>query len=76
MLKRGPFVLQGEIFMVKVEKNRLGEIEDLFKGIQDSMVIACIQGYMGDAYVDKLPKPTVGLIVSGEYSFFCWECQK
>lgn len=56
--------------MIKVRSEQLKQIEELFKGIQDSMVIACIQGYMGDAYVDKLPDPHVGLIVSGEYSFF------
>ncbi len=56
--------------MIKVEKERLWEIKKMFEGIQDSMVIACIQGYMGEAYVDQLPHPTVGLIVSGEYSFF------
>lgn len=56
--------------MIKVSKEHLQEIKDLFEGIQDSMVIACIQGYMGDAYVDALPNPSVGLIISGEYSFF------
>lgn len=56
--------------MVKVRKEEMQEIAKLFAGIQDSMVIACIQGYMGDAYVDRLPNPEVGLIISGEYSFF------
>lgn len=56
--------------MIKVKKEDRQAIKTLFRGIQDSMVIACIQGYMGEAYVDKLPNPEVGLIVSGEYSFF------
>lgn len=34
------------------------------------MAIACIQGYTGEAYVDKLPYPAAGLIIIGEYSFF------
>lgn len=61
--------------MVKVEKENRGQIAELFKGIQDSMVIACIQGYMGEAYVDKLPDPETGLIISGEYSFFAGDAQ-
>ena len=56
--------------MIKVKKEERQSVKELFQGIQDSMVIACIQGYMGEAYVDKLPDPEVGLIVSGEYSFF------
>lgn len=56
--------------MRKIKKEERQAIKTLFQGIQDSMVIACIQGYMGEAYADKLPDPEVGLIVSGEYSFF------
>lgn len=61
--------------MIKVEKEKRSQIAELFKGIQDSMVIACIQGYMGEAYVDKLPEPETGLIISGEYSFFAGNAQ-
>jgi GNAT superfamily N-acetyltransferase len=56
--------------MKEVKKSEMCEITRLFSGIEDSMVTACIQGYMGKAYVDILPNPSVGLIVSGEYSFF------
>lgn len=61
--------------MIKVEKTDLHLIAELFEGIQDSMVIACLQGYMGDAYVDRLPDPTTGLIISGEYSFFAGDAK-
>ncbi len=56
--------------MIEVKKNEMCNIADLFKGLEDSMVIACLQGYMGRAYVDRLPDPTIAMIVSGEYSFF------
>lgn len=46
------------------------ELAPLFEGIGDSMVIAYLQGYMGDCYVNKLPEPDYGIIVSGEYSFY------
>lgn len=56
--------------MIKVEKNQMKDIKDLFQGIDDSMVIACLQGYMGNAYADRLPNPRFAFIISGEYSFF------
>lgn len=56
--------------MIKVKKNEMYNIANLLKGVEDSMVIACLQGYMGSAYVDRLPDPTIAMIVSGEYSFF------
>lgn len=56
--------------MIEVEKKQLKQIAPLFEGIQDSMVIACLQGYMGNAYVETLDHPKAALIVSGEYSFF------
>ena len=61
--------------MIKAKSEEMGLIADLFKEVDDSMVIACLQGYMGDAWVDKLPNPTVGLIVSGEYSFFAGDAE-
>lgn len=54
----------------KVEMDERKDIAELFEGIEDSMVIAYLQGYMGDAYIDKCPDPTVGMIISGEYTFF------
>ncbi|PKM85023.1 MAG: hypothetical protein CVU86_03975 [Firmicutes bacterium HGW-Firmicutes-11] len=56
--------------MIIVSASERSQIAPLFQGIQDSMVIAYLQGYMGTGYVDQLPNPTVGLIVSGEYSFW------
>jgi len=56
--------------MIEVKKNERPQIAHLFKGIEDSMVIAYLQGYMGRAFADKLPDPGVSIIISGEYSFF------
>ncbi len=54
----------------KIDNIERKGIADLFEGIEDSMVIAYLQGYMGEAYVDKYPDPTIGIIISGEYTFF------
>jgi GNAT superfamily N-acetyltransferase len=56
--------------MIEVNKKQMGRIAPLFEGIEDSMVKACLQGYMGNAYVRTLDSPKAALIVSGEYSFF------
>ena len=56
--------------MIKVKDNERKLIAPLFEGIWDSMVIAYLQGYQGDAWVDKMPNPEAGFIVSGEYSFW------
>jgi len=56
--------------MIKVGENDRVTIAPLFKGIEDSMVIAYLQGYMGEAYADRLPNPQMAVIISGEYSFF------
>ena len=56
--------------MIGVEKNERDSIAALFQGIDDSMVIACLQGYMGEAYADRLPNPRLAVIISGEYCFF------
>lgn len=56
--------------MIEVKKEQMGQIALLFEGIEDSMVISCLQGYMGNAYVTTLDHPGAALIVSGEYSFF------
>ncbi|MDD4199963.1 MAG: GNAT family N-acetyltransferase [Eubacteriales bacterium] len=56
--------------MVCADSSDRSKLALLFQGIQDSMVIAYLQGYNGTCYVDRLPDPTFGIIISGEYSFF------
>ena len=56
--------------MIRIEKGNISVVAPLFEGLDDSMVTACLQGYMGDAYVRAADRPDAALIVSGEYSFF------
>lgn len=56
--------------MIELRKDQMNLIAPLFQGIEDSMVASCLQGYMGNAYVETLDRPEAALIVSGEYSFF------
>lgn len=56
--------------MLKVQNSYRQHISGLFTGIWDSMVTAYLQGYHGSAWVNKIPDPDFGFIVSGEYAFF------
>ncbi|MFL0250301.1 GNAT family N-acetyltransferase [Clostridium neuense] len=42
----------------------------IFKGINDTMILSCLQGYMGKAYVDNIEKPTAAEIIVGVFVFF------
>jgi len=46
------------------------EIVPLFSGVRDTAAASCLQGHMGDAWVDRLPDPTAGQIVTGDLCFF------
>ena len=59
-----------EFAMIRVNKEARKAMSPLFDGLEDSMVIAYLQGFMGDGFVDRMPNPRVGLIVSAEYCFF------
>jgi len=56
--------------MIRVNKEDRIQMANLFEGLEDSMVIAYLQGFMGDGFVDRLPDPRVALITSAEYCFF------
>ena len=58
------------VSLYKIKRDQLNIIAALFESIDDSMVIACLQGYMGEAFIPAEGDPGAGLIVSGEYSFF------
>lgn len=56
--------------MIHVKKDERIAMAPLFEGLEDSMVITYLQGFMGDGYIDRFPNPQVGLIISAEYCFF------
>ena len=56
--------------MINADNTDRSKLAFLFEGIKDSMVISYLQGYLGTCYVDRLPDPQYGIIISGEYSFY------
>lgn len=56
--------------MIKLSSHELPEIAPLFRGIDDSMLISCLQGSLGNAYIRAKETPTAAVIISGDYSFW------
>ncbi len=56
--------------MIEVEKMQLSQVALLLNEFEDSMVKACLQGYMGSAFVQSMNHPEAVMIVSGEYCFW------
>jgi hypothetical protein len=55
--------------MKYTNKDRL-PLAPLLCGIDDSMVIAYLQGYMGEAFVKSIDDMEAVVVISGEYSFW------
>lgn len=51
-------------------------IKDLFKGITDTTLTACIEGVMGKVYCDDGISPTVAAGVLAEYIYIGGECNR
>lgn len=54
--------------MKRYEKSDRSELAYLFQGIDDSMVIAYLQGYMGEVFIKTSDEINAAVLVSGEYS--------
>ena len=55
--------------MIELVKEQMQYINDFYLHCKDSTVLSCLQGYMGRAWVDQLPSPTVCRIVQGDFCF-------
>lgn len=42
----------------------------IFEGMGDTMILSCLQGHMGKAYVDNIENPTAAEIIVGVFVFF------
>jgi GNAT superfamily N-acetyltransferase len=59
--------------MVQVPLAEMGQLEPLFRGTDDTMVLSCLQGFMGKAWVDRLPGPTCARVIVGDICFLAGE---
>lgn len=50
----------------KLRKN----LSCFFEGMTDTMILSCLQGHMGEAWVDNLNNPTMVELILGDFVFF------
>lgn len=56
--------------MVQLTKQEMACIEPFFAGSQETMIWSCLQGCMGEAWVDDAQSPTAVQIITADFSFF------
>lgn len=56
--------------MTEVPKQEMHKIAGLFAGWKETLIWSCLQGYMGNAWVDDLQHPQSAQIVTGDFCFF------
>lgn len=55
--------------MIELKKEEMYKIEFLFRDMHDTVILSCLQGYMGRAWTDNLDNPKCALIQTGDFSF-------
>lgn len=53
-----------------VPKHKRASLAPLFQGMTDTCILSCLQGHMGEAWVDHLDDPKVAQIIVGDFAFF------
>jgi RimJ/RimL family protein N-acetyltransferase len=54
--------------VVKIDDTK--KVEPLFSNWQETLIWSCLQGIMGDVYVDNLEKPLSAMAILGDFCFF------
>lgn len=56
--------------LFKLSKSNIAVINPLFENITDTLVLSCLQGYMGQAWTDDLVAPQSAQIITADFCFF------
>ncbi len=56
--------------MYQLSKHEKDKIVPLFKDWNETLIWSCLQGYMGNAWVNNNTKPTSAQIIVGDFCFF------
>ncbi|WRS28084.1 GNAT family N-acetyltransferase [Oscillospiraceae bacterium MB08-C2-2] len=56
--------------MYHLKTEEMHKIAPLFEGWNETMIWSCLQGYMGNAWVDSLVSPQSAQIITGDFCFF------
>ena len=58
----------------KAKKDTRKNLIDMFRHMDDTMILSCLQGYMGDAWVDNIKNPKVAQVIVGVFVFYAGDC--
>ena len=58
----------------EVDINSRKNLYPMFKNSNDTMILSCLQGHMGTAWVDDIENPTVAQILVGVFVFYAGNC--
>lgn len=59
--------------MVKISKEDMSQIAELFEQWNETLIWSCLQGYMGNAWADSTIHPKSAQIIVGDFCFFSQE---
>lgn len=54
----------------EADVNSRKKLFPMFKNMQDTTILSCLQGHMGKAWIDDLENPTVAQILVGDFVFY------
>ena len=54
----------------KADKSLIKKIAPFFQDMHDTIILSCIQGHMGEAWVDDMVSPTMAQIIVGCFVFY------
>ncbi|MFG6383015.1 MAG: GNAT family N-acetyltransferase [Lachnospiraceae bacterium] len=60
----------------KLSPSMVHKIEPLFEGWEESLIWSCLQGYMGEAWVDSEDNPKSARIVLADFCYFAGEANQ
>lgn len=51
----------------KIDKTLRGKLLPIFADMNDTIILSCLQGHMGDAYTDSVDNPTAAMLIVGAF---------
>ncbi|WP_036943781.1 GNAT family N-acetyltransferase [Pseudobacteroides cellulosolvens] len=56
--------------VIKLKKDEMHKITFLFEEIKETMIWSCLQGYMGNAWVDNIESPKCAQVLTGDFCVY------
>ena len=69
-LEKQIFAIGSGIHISSLTKEDMYKLTPFFKGWNETLIWSCLQGYMGNAWVDDINNPQSAQIITGDFCFF------